>query len=340
MNRSPVDPVAVRPGTAAESRATDARVSVIVPVLNGMRYLPRTAATLLAAARRAGEVEITYVDNGSTDGTVAFLESLSPAEVSVRPFGGSSIGALRNFGARMARGQYLSFIDADCEIPESYFVNAVEVLEITRASATGCETHAPEPPHWIEGTWHDLHYVGRTRDVHYLNSANFFITKDAFEQVGGFREDLITGEDSEIGQRIRKAGFRIREDVRLKAVHLGNPQSIRAFYRRTVWHGLGMFATVTRQRFDRPTAMTAIHLAGTALGLGLLFASPLPIIARLTILLGLQLLAPVVTVGHRALQTRRVPQLGAALLLYWLYYWARAQALVMVMTGRAYRYRK
>jgi glycosyltransferase involved in cell wall biosynthesis len=315
-------------------------VSVVVPVLNGMRFLPVTAPTLLAAARRAGGVDITYVDNGSTDGTLEYLASLSVEEVSVVRFEGKSIGGMRNFGARQARGRYLSFLDADCAIPESYFATAVEVLDSAQASATGCETHAPDSPHWIEAAWHDMHYVGRTRDVHYLNSANFFITRAAFEEIGGFREDLTTGEDSEIGQRIIKNGHRIREDVRVKAIHLGNPKSIGEFYRRAVWHGLGMFATVTRQRLDRPTAMTAVHLAATVTGFVWLVIGTWPVVWRLLALLGLQLLSPSVTVAHRVRQTRRLPRIGPALVLYWLYYWARAQALFLVLTGRARNYRK
>jgi hypothetical protein len=219
-------------------------------------------------------------------------------------------------------------------------VAAIGVIETTGASATGCETHAPTTPHWIEATWHDLHYVGRTRDVHYLNSANFFITRAVFEQIRGFREDLTTGEDSEIGQRILKAGFRIREDVSVKAIHHGNPRSIGHFYRRTVWHGLGAFATVSRQRFNRPMAMTAVHLAASVFGLTLLLVATWPLVWRLAALVALQLLTPAVTVMHRARQTRRVPRIGAALLLYWLYYWARAQAVLLVLTGGARAYRK
>ncbi len=340
MSRADAEPVAGRPLASAPNGLMRVRVSVVVPVLNGMRYLRQTAPSLLAAARRAGDVEITYVDNGSSDGTLEYLQTLSSEGVCVGRYEGTSIGAMRNLGARMARGRYLSFIDADCAIPDTYFVSAIEVLETTQASATGCETHAPDAPHWIEATWHDLHYVGRDRDVHYLNSANFFVTRAAFEQVGGFREDLTTGEDSEIGQRILRAGFRIRESTRVKAIHLGNPKSIGEFYRRTVWHGLGMFGTVSRQRFDRPTAMTAIHLAATVLGLASLVAAPWPIPWRLAVLAGLQLVAPAVTVAHRARQTRRLPRIGSALLLYWLYYWARAQALMIVIAGRTRLYRK
>jgi glycosyltransferase involved in cell wall biosynthesis len=317
-----------------------ATIAVVVPVLNGMKFLPRTTPTLLAAARRTGNVTLNYVDNGSTDGTLAYLESLAHHGVAIHRFQGSSIGGMRNFGARAAGGEYLSFIDADCTIPEGYFDDALGVLRTTGAVATGCETHAPDPPHWIEKTWHALHYQGRDRDVHYLNSANFFISRAAFDSVGGFREDLRTGEDAEIGQRIVNAGLRIRECTRVEAVHFGNPKSVREFYRRTVWHGLGMFGTVNRRRLDKPTMMMAAHLVATLIGLAALFVAPWAWPWRVAAFLALQLLAPAVTVAHRIRQTSKVPRLDSALILYWFYYWARLQAFTIVAVGQADRYTK
>jgi glycosyltransferase involved in cell wall biosynthesis len=341
----PVTQQLVGGATAAGSRTGAAsplagRVAVVVPVLNGMKYLPRTTPTLLAAARRTGNVTVNYVDNGSTDGTLDYLESLVTEGVRIHRFQGSSIGGMRNYGARAAGEEYLSFIDADCTIPEAYFDDALSVLRTTGAVATGCETHAPDAPHWIEATWHALHYIGRDRDVHYLNSANFFISRAAFESVGGFREDLRTGEDAEIGQRIVNAGLRIRECTRVEAVHFGNPKSVREFYRRTVWHGLGMFGTVNRRRLDKPTIMMAAHLVATLIGVAALFVGPWAWPWRVAAFVALQLLAPAVTVAHRIRQTRKVPRIDSALILYWFYYWARLQAFAIVAVGRSERYMK
>jgi hypothetical protein len=315
-------------------------IDVVVPVLNGMSYLARTVPTLLAAARRTGGVTLHYVDNGSTDGTLEYLESRVPDGVHIHQSPEKSIGGLRNYGARIASGKYLSFIDADCAIPEHYFTDALSVLRTTGAVATGCETHAPDAPHWIEATWHALHYVGIDRDVHYLNSANFFITRAAFDQIGGFREDLRTGEDAEIGQRIVEAGLRIRECTRVQAVHFGNPKSIREFYRRTVWHGLGMFGTVTARRLDKPTMMMVLHLMLTVAGMVALAVLPTTMVWRLLVLVATQLVVPAATVAHRMRQTKRFARIDVALFLYWLYYWARLQALWVVVMRGAHRYNK
>lgn len=305
-----------------------------------MRFLPRTVPSLLAAARHTGGVHLRYVDNGSTDGSFEYLESVAPGEVAAIRRPGLSIGGMRNAGARVDSSTYVSFIDADCTIPVDYFDAAIDVLSTTGAAATGCEVIAPPDGHWIERTWHSLHYVGTDRDVHYLNSANFFVRRDAFEQVGGFREDLRTGEDAEIGQRMTAAGLRIRESTRVEAVHYGNPGSIREFFRRNAWHGLGMFATVGGRSVDKPTAMMVAHLGATAVGIGALFAPRGPLIGRLALALGLQLLVPAVTVAHRIRQTGRGSSALAGVFLYWLYYWARVRALWVVLLRRGGSYRK
>ena len=305
-----------------------------------MAFLPRTAPTLISAARHCGGVTLRYVDNGSTDGTREYLASLNAPELSVESCPGVSIGALRNAGARGARSEYVGFLDADCTIALDYFDVAIDVLTTTGAVATGCEVQAPPNGHWIERTWHSLHYVGRDRDVHYLNSANFFVRRDVFEQIGGFREDLRTGEDSEIGQRIIGAGFRIRESTRVGAVHYGNPRSISQFYRRTVWHGLGMFATVRGGRVDKPTAMMALHLGATFAGVAALSAGNWPIEARLGLALGLQLLAPALTVAHRVGQGGRASFLIRGVFLYWVYYWARLHAVWVILRRAGVGYQK
>jgi glycosyltransferase involved in cell wall biosynthesis len=327
---------------ATNSRASYRQpgVSVVVPVLNGMRFLPITLPSLLAAGRRVGGIELIYVDNGSTDGSREFLQSLESKGLKTHVMEGGTIAGMRNWGARQSRGTYLSFIDSDCSVPENYFEEAIDVLRSTGAAATGCEIHIPEQPHWLEAAWHDLHYFGRDRFVPYLNSGNFFVSRAAFQAVGGFREDMVTGEDAEIGQRLVSAGHRIFASPRVKAIHLGNPKSIREFYRRNVWHGLGMFGTVSRKNLDRPTVMLAIHLLATMLAIVALFSAGVPIGARLLIAIGLQLLAPVATVIYRGLKTQQWRSAPIGVPLYWLYYWARAYALAIVAFGLSDRYRK
>jgi GT2 family glycosyltransferase len=316
------------------------QASIVVPVRNAMSFLPRTAPTILAAARRSG-AEVVYVDNGSTDDSVSYLRAFAPAGLRVLIMPGASIAAVRNLGAKETTGEYIAFLDADCAIDPDYVDRAVQVLARSGAAATGSQVDIPPEPHWIESAWHDLHHVAAERTVAYLNSGNFFTRRDAFQRVGGFREDLATGEDAELGLRYESAGLAIHESPTVKAVHYGNPQSTSQFYRRMLWHGLGMFGTVDLRHIDRPTAMMAMHLVLTCVGVGVLVGADASLQRRLAVVLASQVMIPLLTVLYR--KTRVGGGFRGALVgvwLYWLYYWARLHALLLVVAGRTQFYWK
>lgn len=89
------------------------RVSVIMPVYNAERYIRQTLDCLLV--RNELQFEVICVDDGSTDGSLEILRAYEAKDSRVRVFtqpnGGA--GAARNNGMQYARGEYLSFLDAD-----------------------------------------------------------------------------------------------------------------------------------------------------------------------------------------------------------------------------------
>lgn len=314
-------------------------ITVVVPFMNARHYLIRTIPALWSAASEAG-CSIILVDNGSTDGSAEWLRANSPMVPVILEGKGLTIGGLRNLGARAAGGRYLSFLDADCLIEPSYFTRAVSVLATAQAAATGCEYDLPEAAHWIERTHHAMHFVGRAREVVYINSGNFFVERSAFERVGGFDSTLLTGEDADIGHRLVRAGFRIYESPDVRAFHLGNAKTLRQHYRRTLWHGLGMLSTLSTLRVDRPTCMLLAHLTLTLTSVVGVLQSRGSLAGRLLAVVFAQLAVPVVTVVFRWFQTRRRFNAAAGVVLYWLYYWARAHALLLVMIGRGAHIRR
>jgi poly(ribitol-phosphate) beta-N-acetylglucosaminyltransferase len=92
------------------------RISVIVPVYNPGANIDDCIRTLLGQTMPAGECELIFVDDGSTDDTPARLDALAAAHEHVRvehiPNSGWP-GRPRNVGLDMARGDYVYFIDND-----------------------------------------------------------------------------------------------------------------------------------------------------------------------------------------------------------------------------------
>jgi hypothetical protein len=236
-----------------------ARVNVVVPVYNKRPLLEPAIGSILAAAEKHGATDIRLVDNGSTDGSFELLESFFADRASILRLTQGSIGAVRNFGARLGTAGIISFLDCDCLVPLDFFTVLEEVFERTGAAAAGRRIVLPPNPSWVESTWDQMHQDGLDGERTWINSANLAVRRRVFESLGGFDETLETGEDAELCQRIRGSGGTIMQDQRLAVAHLDNSKTLPAFYRKERWRGLGMFGTVSTSALDKPTAITLLH---------------------------------------------------------------------------------
>lgn len=88
-------------------------ISVIVPVYNVMKYLPRCVNSLRRQTYR--NLEIILVDDGSTDNSGALAEKMAMEDRRIQVFhkenGGTS--SARNLGLSKAQGRYIGFVDSD-----------------------------------------------------------------------------------------------------------------------------------------------------------------------------------------------------------------------------------
>ena len=89
------------------------KISVIMPVYNVERYLRECLDSLRNQTFR--EFEILCVDDGSTDGSTEILEEYMSMDSRIRVLwqAHSNAGEARNAGLKEAKGEYLSFLDAD-----------------------------------------------------------------------------------------------------------------------------------------------------------------------------------------------------------------------------------
>lgn len=88
-------------------------VSVIVPVYNAETYLVECVESILNQTLK--EIEIIFINDGSTDNSPAILSEYAKKDNRITIINQSNIGAglSRNKGITIAKGKYLSFLDAD-----------------------------------------------------------------------------------------------------------------------------------------------------------------------------------------------------------------------------------
>ena len=107
-------------------------VSVITPVLNGIKYLEECIQSVLNQGYPC--IEHVIVDGGSTDGTLDILSSYQakyPDRIRFISEPGTGVGEALNDGLRMAKGEIFGWVNAD----DFYEPDAVQtVVEFFRAN--------------------------------------------------------------------------------------------------------------------------------------------------------------------------------------------------------------
>jgi GT2 family glycosyltransferase len=246
--------------------------SIIIPVLNNPHGLRRC----IEALRGQGiAFELIVVDNGSTDETCAVAELLAD-RVLIYPK--LTVGALRNQGAQVAKGQILVFTDSDQRPAEGWLASGLEALAREEsAGMVGARYHAPEGSSWVAKTL-DLQrrYSDVRGDIGWLQGGNLFVKRAAFERVGGFRTDLVASEDVDLSFRVRKAGFRVICDPKIINYHDGDPQTLIDFFRKERWQGSSGWKAWATQGYplsELPSLLwpfwVVLGLVGVALGASL-----------------------------------------------------------------------
>lgn len=89
------------------------KVSVIVPVWNAEKYLRQCLNSIVN--QTLNEIEIILINDGSTDSSLLICQEFAHKDKRVHVYTQSNKGAglTRNYGIKLARGEYLSFLDAD-----------------------------------------------------------------------------------------------------------------------------------------------------------------------------------------------------------------------------------
>jgi GT2 family glycosyltransferase len=304
-------------------------ITFVIPALNAAKTLVPCLDAVRQAIAAWGPADAVLVDNGSSDRTRELAEEALRGTGQVHQASGS-VAALRNLGARLARGDVLAFVDADCQVPPGYLVRAAASLDRSGAAAVGGAYALPSHPHWLERAWWSMHDAHPDGPAEWLYGGNCVVHRAPFEAVKGFDERLTSGEDVDFCLRLREKGFTLAYDRVVSVVHLGNPHTLREFFAQQRWHATGMIATA--RGLDRPLVMTLTHVL-------LSVAALCTTVGTRDLLVGLvagvlsQATVPAVTVAFRMIQGRRLVHPLPSILLYWVYYWARTVAVIKTLTG-------
>jgi glycosyltransferase involved in cell wall biosynthesis len=220
-------------------------VSIILCTYNRGHLLGRAIRSVLRQSWK--DWELIVVDDGSTDGTGAALQTLVRSHPRIRyirqPNGG--VAAARNAGMRRARGRFIAFLDSDDEYTPGHLATRLRYLRKHRNLEAVYGLLTPVGPR-RRGFVPDVDRPGKRIHVSRCHGAGTLVARrSALRRLGGFgrlpfSEDYDLIRRLEARHRTRQVRFRtyryhVEADDRLCWLfEMGGKAGIRRYRRRGV----------------------------------------------------------------------------------------------------------
>ena len=111
------------------------KLSIIIPAYNAEQYIRSCLDSILQNSKESlSKTEIIVINDGSTDNTLKILASYNQYKnIKIHTTKNQGVSAARNLGISLAKGEWVTFIDADDTV-NSNFSKVVSLVENSRSS--------------------------------------------------------------------------------------------------------------------------------------------------------------------------------------------------------------
>jgi glycosyltransferase involved in cell wall biosynthesis len=214
----------------------------------GIVIIGRNEASRLPAcfdSVRAIRCPVVYVDSGSTDASVSIARSAGLQVLQLDPARPFSAARARNEGVAALLVSHpavdlVQFLDGDCTLLPGWIDAATAAMRDNPdcAAVLGHTSERRADASFYNRLcaieWRSS--VGNLKDYGQLGGISM-MRVDVFRKLGGFRVDVIAGEDSELGVRMALAGHRVLKLDSNMAIHDADMTRFSQWWRRAVRAG-------------------------------------------------------------------------------------------------------
>lgn len=199
-------------------------VSVIIVHYNGKRLIKGCLDSLLKLDYPEEKREILVVDNGSRDGSVAYIRNHYPA-VRILKNDVNNYARANNLGIRAAKGEFVALLNNDTKVDPYWLSELVHRIRSDECAAVAGSKilffdgriqsagHEKRPrDYWADRGLgeKDCGQYDRTEEVISVSNVAVLYRKDALEKAGFFDEDFnMYSEDLDMNYRLRGFGYKV-----------------------------------------------------------------------------------------------------------------------------------
>jgi len=214
------------------------KVSIVIPNWNGKVYLNDCLRSLCEIDYK--NFIVVVVDNGSSDGSVEFLQKKFPQVVVIQNQNNLGFAAGCNVGIRYSLKKYVDFVlllNNDTVVSSDFLSKMMKTAEDERVGIIGCKIFYHDNPEmiWAAGgnyiPWRVsgkfLHWKEQNRDslngeldCSFVNGCVMLIGKEVFKEIGLFFEPyFLTVEDLDFCYQAKLKGWKIRVNLDAEVWH-------------------------------------------------------------------------------------------------------------------------
>ncbi|MDG6998118.1 MAG: glycosyltransferase [Nitrososphaerota archaeon] len=211
---------------AKVTQSEDFTVSVVIVTYNSENTIERCLHSLFRQSMISNQVVV--VDGGSSDSTIRIVNEMkekSPFPISVIIEAGKTRGRCRNVGLEHCSGNFVAFLDSDCEAPFDWINNIVTAFRNSEESIRGVGGPYVPPersPVFSKTTYHLLGILtgkltaqflrreDQERLVDALPGGNCAFSREAMLEVSGFDSSMDLCEDTDVSHRLGSRGYKLK----------------------------------------------------------------------------------------------------------------------------------
>lgn len=183
------------------------KIDVIIIGLNAEKTLKNCIESIYKTSYEIKDINIVYVDGGSTDESVNIAKEMNVETLELN-LEYPTPGKQRNEGWKAGKSEFVQFLDSDTELDKNWLIHAIKIMEDEEVGAVFGDRIEKYPEKSIFNFIGNLEWNTKSGEADFFGG-DVLVKRKVLEKTGGYRDNLIAGEDPECAHRIRKMGYKL-----------------------------------------------------------------------------------------------------------------------------------